>query len=168
MVRRTLVAITIAVAVSTLLVSHAGYAAVEPQNPSDLVTLIPSGMCPQGGSDMSFRVLSDASIIPFSIPEGQVFVITSWQWGIIFTQRTDHWEGAELSLQNPNGQFRVVGTGGNPTPGLQGSPPSNQFTSSNASLVNMIAVKPGVRVCVATASNTRPTALVHGFLAPDR
>ncbi len=168
MVRRMLVAITIAVAVSTLLVPNAGDAAVEPQNPSDLVTLIASGLCPQGGSDMSFRVLSDASIVPFSIPEGRVFVITSWQWATIFTSRVDHWEGVELSLQNPNGNFRVVGVAGNSTPGAQGSPPSNQFTSNNASLVNMIAVKPGVHVCVNAASNARPSAVVHGFLAPDR
>src|SRR4030095_58053 len=81
MIRQML--LTIALAVSMLVVSNTAHAQLAPQRASDLVTLNinPAERCDDGeGFRMNIRVLSNGFTEPFSIPAGQVFVITDWQW----------------------------------------------------------------------------------------
>ena len=167
MAHRMLVSIAVLLAVSMLIVPHGVSAAVGPEKPSDLVTLIPQGFCPSGAFNMTRRVLPDGSDIPFSIPPGRVLVIADWQWGNIVTLKADAWEGARLQLETATTQV-TVGVAGNATPGVAGTPPFNQTTSNNASIVGMVVVQPGVRICIATETRGFPDfAVVHGFLAKD-
>jgi len=170
MAHRTSAAIATAVAFGALFVPNASYAQLQPNAPSDLVTLVPDAtLCPSGNDNrLGNRVLSDGSEVPFSIPNGSVLVITSWEWGPVFTKEPNHWEIAELSLQTPQGGLVHVGTAGNATPGAQNTSNSNQFTGSNASVQTMIAVKPGQIVCFSSSSDVRAPSIVHGFLTQDR
>lgn len=56
--------------------------ALEPKKPSQLVTLLPSGPCAAGeGFLYDLRVGADGSTAPFTIPQGQVLVVTRWGFG---------------------------------------------------------------------------------------
>ena len=167
MAHRMLVSIAVLLAVSMLIVPNGVSAAVGPEKPSDLVTLIPQGFCPSGAFNMTRRVLPDGSDIPFSIPPGRVLVIADWQWGNIVTLKADAWEGARLQLETATTRV-TVGVAGNATPGVPGTTPFNQMTSNNASIVGMVVVQPGVHICISTESRGFPnSAVVHGFLAKD-
>jgi hypothetical protein len=170
MIHRTSAAIATAIAFGALFMPNASYAQLQPNAPSDLVTLVSDAtLCPSGNDNrLGNRVLSDGSSVPFSIPNGSVLVITSWEWGPVFTKEPNHWEIAELTLQTPQGGLVQVGTAGNATPGAQNTSISNQFTGSNASVQTMIAVKPGVIVCFSSSSDVRAPSIVHGFLMQDR
>ena len=173
MVRLMLVPIVVVLAVSMLIVSNGVSAAVVPEKPSDLVTLQAQGFCPEGGFDMKLRVLPDGSDQPFSIPPGRVLVITDWQWGNTVPLVSNFWQSAALTLQTDNPRRSIaVGVAGNATPEAQGTPPFNQSTSNNASIVGMVVVKPGVHVCVSVFKQNGEqgnphAAVVHGFLARD-
>ena len=165
MARRMFVLIALSI---IIIFNGVSVADVVPEKPSDLVTLIPQGFCPSGGFDMTIRVLSDASEVPFSIPPGRVLVITDWQWGRIYTGGTNSWEIASLTLQTDTA-IVTVGVSGNSSPGEPGTNPFNQDTSGNTSIMGMVVVKPGVHVCVSTESRGFPNAaVVHGFLATDQ
>ena len=166
MTRRMLVPIAVALAVSMLVVLNGvSVAQVVPAQPSDLVTLIPSGAsCPFGGARMSLRILSDGSAVQgFSPPPGSVLVITDWQWGPV-VRGVNAWEGAGLTLQSNAIGSILVGLSGGNTGGAQGG---DGRTGSGPSIMNMIAVKPGIFICITMESQTGVPAVVHGFLAPD-
>jgi hypothetical protein len=56
--------------------------ALEPKKPSQLVTLLPNGNCDGGeGFLYGFRAGPDGSFAPFTIPQGQVLVLTRWGFG---------------------------------------------------------------------------------------
>jgi hypothetical protein len=173
MARRILVSIAMLLAVSMLIVPNGVSAAVVPEKPSDLVTLQAQGFCPEGGFDMKLQVLPNGTDVPFSIPPGRVLVITDWQWGNIVTLESNFWQSAALTLQTDNPRRSIaVGVAGNATPGAQGTPPFNQSTSNNASIVGMVVVEPGVHVCVSVfrqngTQGFPQAAVVHGFLARD-
>jgi hypothetical protein len=156
-----------------LIVPNGVSAAVVPEKPSDLVTLQAQGFCPEGGFDMKLQVLPNGTDVPFSIPPGRVLVITDWQWGNIVTLESNFWQSAALTLQTDNPRRSIaVGVAGNATPGAQGTPPFNQSTSNNASIVGMVVVEPGVHVCVSVLKQNGEqgfpqAAVVHGFLARD-
>ena len=165
MSRRTL--LTIAVAVSTLVVSNTAHATeLAPRHASDLVTLFAIGgpACPFGGLRMSMRVRSDGLTEPFSIPAEQVLVITDWQWGPV-VRGVNAWESATLSLQT-GGTNSLVGVSGGNTGGAAGV--ADGRTGSGPSIEGLVAVKPGVFICVGSQSGTLPFAVVHGFLAKDK
>jgi hypothetical protein len=170
MFHRILIGVVSAAAVGTLLAPDIGHAAVEPDAPSQLVTLVSDAtLCPSGFSNrLGLRVFPDGSAVPFSIPAGFVLVITDWQWGPVFIEEANHWENAELSLETPQGLTALVAVSGNTTPGAQSNSINNQFTGSNASVQDRIAVKPGVTICIASSSDIRARGVVHGFLTPDR
>jgi hypothetical protein len=170
MMHWTSAAIATAVAFGALSMPNSSYAQVQPNGPSDLVTLVSDAtLCPsQFHNRLGNRVLSNGSTVPFSIPNGSVLVITSWQWGPVFTREANHWESVELTLQTSGGGIAVVGSAGNATPGAQANSLNNQFTGHNASIEGMIAVKPGVTVCIGSSSDVRAPGIVHGFLMQDR
>lgn len=161
--------LTIALAVSMLVVSNTAHAQLAPQRASDLVTLNinPSERCDDGqGFRMNIRILSDGFTEPFSIPQGQVFVITDWQWFSSAVIGPNAFEGVALTIETVQSGKRTVGVAGNTTPGAQGI--ANGVTGSSASIVNLVAVKPVAHICVVGATNPNPFAVVHGFLAPDQ
>jgi hypothetical protein len=167
MIRQML--LTIALAVSMLVVSNTAHAQLVPQRASDLVTLNTntSQRCDDGqGFRMNIRVLSDGFAELFSIPQGQVFVITDWQWFSSAVIGTNAFEGVALVIETVQSGKHTVGIAGNNTPGAQGV--ANGVTGSSASIVNMVAVKPVAHICVVGTANPNPFAVVHGFLAPDQ
>jgi hypothetical protein len=170
MIHRSLVAMASAVALSAFSMPNASYAQVAPAAPSDLVTLVSDAtLCPSGQANhLGLRVLSDALGGTIFDPGRVCVVITSWEWGPIFTREANHWESAELALETPRGGRATVGTAGNSSPGAQANSLNNQFTGHNASIVGMIAVKPGVLICASTSSDVRGFAIVHGFLTLDK
>jgi hypothetical protein len=170
MIHWTSAAIATAVAFGALSMANSSYAQVQPNAPSDLVTLVSDAtLCPSGNSNrLGLRVFPDGSEAPFSIPAGLVLIITDWQWGPVFTREANHWEIAELTLETPQRSVATVAVSGNTTPGAQATSNSNQFTGSNPSVHGMIAVKPGVTVCMSSSSDVRARAIVHGFLMQDR
>ncbi len=167
MIRQRL--LTLALAVSMFVVSHTAQAQLAPQRASDLVTLNinPAERCLDGqGFRVNIRVLSTGFTEPFSIPGGQVFVITDWQWFSSAVIGSNAFEGVALTIETVQGGKRVVGIAGNATPGAQGI--ASGVTGSNASIMNLVAVKPVAHICVVGTANANPFAVVHGFLAPDQ
>jgi hypothetical protein len=166
MIRQML--LTIALAVSMLVVSNTAHAQLAPQRASDLVTLNinPAERCDDGeGFRMNIRVLSNGFTEPFSIPAGQVFVITDWQWFSSAIIGANAFEGVALVIETVQSGKHTVGVAGNNTPGAAGA--ANGVTGSSASIVNLVAVKPVAHICVVGTANPNPFAIVHGFLAPD-
>lgn len=77
------------------------------------------------------------------------------------------WETAALTLQSDAIGSIVVGLSGGNTGGAQGG---DGRTGSGPSTMNMIAVEPGVLICIVSESTFETgglRAIVHGFLAPD-
>jgi len=172
MIYRTSAVVATAVAFGALFMTNASYAQVQPNAPSDLVTLVSDvTLCPSGNANrLGLRIFADGSAAPFSIPAGLVLIITDWQWGPVFTREANHWEIAELTLETPQGSIGTVAVSGNASPGAQVNPNSinNQFTGSNPSVQTMIAVKPGLTVCMSSSNDVRARGIVHGFLTQDR
>jgi hypothetical protein len=159
----------IAIAVSVLALSNTAHAQLAPQNPSDLVTLKISNMgehCSGNqGFKMNRRVFSDGSTDTFSIPDGQVLVITDFQWGPTFVG-ANNFESVALTIETVFYGQTAVGVGGNNSPGAAGG--ANGLAGSGASIQNLVAVKPGVSICVNGGIQPNPFAIVHGFLAIDQ
>ena len=58
--------------------------ALEPKKPSEIVRLLPTGSCPEGGGNLyGGRLAPDGSFSTFSIPEGQVLVVTRWEFSFL-------------------------------------------------------------------------------------
>src|SRR3954463_114733 len=132
MIYRTSAVVATAVAFGALFMTNSSYAQVQPNAPSDLVTLVSDAtLCPSGNANrLGLRIFRDGSAAPFSIPPGLVLIITDWQWGPVFTTEANHWEIAELTLETPQGSIGTVAVSGNASPGAQVNPNSinNQFT----------------------------------------
>jgi hypothetical protein len=161
--------LTIALAVSMLVVSNTAHAQLAPQRASDLVTLNinPAERCDDGvGFRVNIRILADGFTERFSIPAGQVFVITDWQWFTSSVIGTNAFEPVALVIETVQSGKQTVGIAGNSTPGAQGI--ANGITGSSASIVNMVAVKPVAHICVVGTASPNPFAVVHGFLAPNQ
>ena len=72
--------------------------ALEPKKASELVTLLPQDVCDGGnGFRLSVRVSPDGSIVPFSIPQGHVLVVT--RWGFVFNGGTGASTAASLLVE---------------------------------------------------------------------
>jgi hypothetical protein len=128
-------------------------AVVAPSKASQLVTLRPTGGCPDGGVHFDTRVNADGTETAFSIPENQVLVLDhlAWQLG----------GGAGVTLEIGSTIIwsdSVTLTAPNVTP-----------IGNSVALPN-IAVASGKIVCIDGGGgqvNTTITRL-HGFLAKDK
>ena len=156
--------VTLALAVATILVwstpSLAGPLA--PTKASQVVTLQNSGLCPDGQRQvLGSRIFGDASQAGFSIPEGQVLVVT----GAVVT----------MLSANPIGVYEIDLTIESQDMTAFAQPvlaSGNAGTAQKATLQLEIppglVVKPGRVLCAGSAPSATLHANVFGFLAPDK
>jgi hypothetical protein len=146
-----------------LAVAQAGVLA--PTKASQVLTVNASGLtsCPSGGSSsLAFDqvVLGDLSSFPaFTIPPGQVFVVTGLEWRIIGAPAGST-TGATLRLD------------GNSTIGMVFFDTMNAGPdggSGRAVAVPNVIVKPGITICLLIGGNgSAMSGLLHGFFARDK
>jgi hypothetical protein len=134
-----------------------------PTKPSDMVTLRSSGSVCTGSPwrRLDRRVNPDGTVTPYTIPAGQVLVVTSVDWRQGFIAAGGHSEfflfpsEANISVNYPIAQS--VGAGAGPTGG-------------GSFLVTGVALPAGTP-CWGINDLTNlgsADALVHGFLAADQ
>jgi len=146
------------------LATSASAASVAPRNPSDIVTLVPSGApCPlpvAGDVVFDVRVLPDGTRTAFSLPHGKVLVVT----GLEFTSKT-RTESVAATLFYGNtalgDAFFTVGKGH--------AFGTDSIVFHDTAVPNLVVKTP---LCFEQADGFLPqlpsTAVVHGFLASDR
>ena len=148
---------TIAFALLALpVVSHAG--PLGPTKPSQLVSLTYSGATCSvgGGTKADTRAMGDGSTAPFTIPAGQVLVITGVQWNESGSGTAD---SSFLYLVGSGGTAVVsvgaglVGTGG--------------YGGGNFG-VSGVVVKPGTDICIGLNSLSTAYPTVQGYLTKDK
>ena len=137
--------------------AHAGL--LGPSRPSQLVSLIASAACANGGMKLNTQVNSDATTAAFTIPAGMVLVLTDIEW-----------DGFNLSpgatsvavyLENAGNLGGFVAVGGAPTQNPSG-------VGGGSFGVSGIVVKPGIDVCVIPQGPGGVAATAHGFLTKDK
>jgi hypothetical protein len=161
-----------------LLICHdAAGGIVGPSRPSRLVTVQANAPCPGLGGSLSFNatVLSDGSTQPFSIPPGEVLVITALDWYI----------AGAAPLSNLLTAVEIVSPppAGTSDPFVSvGAMDSSGNGGMTAVLPNGLVVKSGTPLCFGaeftplTAASPPPMPVcsgcarveLHGYLTADR
>jgi hypothetical protein len=139
-----------------------------PKRASDLVTLIsdPSTpICPGTSVPHSFadRLLPDGTRVAFSIPSGQVLVITSYDWIVEGSSEANRtvWTGVGVFDVAMN-QNRLALTS---SAGADGTGRAAGSTTAPAG----IAVTSGAAMCLDYVGGASAAyATLHGFLATDK
>jgi hypothetical protein len=156
---------------SLILLAIAGLAwagDLAPKKASDIVVLDatlgfvdPQPPCPAGSRFINTRTLSDDSVEPFSIPEGQVLVITS----------ADFY--AEQGVPDRNYEFQIFATGpGGPLVAANGKADASGQVVAAITIPSGVVIKSGVDLCASAGSLAVPNipsfVRVHGFFAKDK
>jgi hypothetical protein len=142
-------------------------AALAPSKPSQIITLFNTSGTACGSSHglaVDHIVKSDGSSAAFTIPAGQVLIITSIDWSAEVATANRRFDFALVSI--PGGAFA---TGG-------GALSDADFTVSGTLLIpGGLVVKPGVTLCPevdhggpAFVESDAAFVRVHGFLAKDK
>jgi len=140
---------------------------LEPPNASSLVTLIAdvsTPICPATTASRAFgdRLLPNGTRVRFTVPDGQVLVITSLEWVVDQTTRFDETAWAALDLfDGTRYQHALIATG---RFDLRGR------ASGNVAVPDGVVVRPGTAMCFGfdgPLSPERSSARIHGFLARD-
>ncbi len=142
------------------LVSGAQAGPLVPTKPSQVVTLATSGLaCPPlgGGQVFDVRVGSDGSETPFSIPEGQVLVITGIDWSILLPASAG--ETVVAFLRTPPSPSAA------PIVWRDAALADADGRAGGSALIPNVVVKPGVPVCLFPGG---AIGNLHGFLAKDK
>jgi len=135
-------------------------AVLGPTRASQVVTLISGPReCPLIGDSFDTQILPDGSMRPFSIPSGQVLVVTEVDWVVA---------GATPSTFAGFGLMALT---------LSNSPSTSFFrdgvladrtgNARHAASVANAVVAPGAQLCIFRESTGDASALVRGFLAPN-
>jgi hypothetical protein len=153
-----LIILALAAALSVRSIALAG--ALAPSKAGQLVTLEPGGSCAQifPAQEMSFRLNSDGTITPFSVPSGQVLVVTGFAY-LFCGQTAGTMVGCSLGMSSANGGAGLVSD--------VVAVSSNGCVAGHPQM-SPIAFKPGTSVCLACGSSFPSDAEVYGFLAPDK
>jgi hypothetical protein len=145
-------------------------APLAPSKPSQIVTLTYDGFCAGGTSldnIIGIRIMPDGTTQPFTIPPGQVLVVTGIDWSAyrcppstapgtvlmyVFLGATGRVAFADTA---------VIGAGATPT--------SACSIGGKASIVPNLVVKPGIELCAGFDNQgfSGSPAIVHGFLTSD-
>jgi hypothetical protein len=135
-----------------------------PAKPSDLVTVFgnTTAGCPTlfGAFAVTSQQVSDGSPTAFSIPAGQVLVITSWDWKSSGGGAAAAATWATLYTVTPSGGARI--SDGNGTSDGSGSAAGTTIIPSG------FAMKSGENLCFTTGGSGVGYVLVHGFLTKDK
>jgi hypothetical protein len=143
--------------------AHAGV--IGPTRPSDLVNVLatPGGsgtVC--GGQAVAFdmRQMADGTQVPFTIPPGQVFVVTGYDWAVdIATPSRSNWVSVVAQV-GPSCNFSLSGSGAIADP--QGT------ASSSITFPNGIAVKPDALLGAYTWDGNLNRANLYGYFTKDK
>jgi hypothetical protein len=177
----------------------AAQAILDPQQPSKVVTVaahfgsvpgpddtLPCPNCP-GAREISKQTLPDGTIVPFSIPAGKVFVVTSFSWNTItvpplnccgqpgvcssctlptFCACPYGTSSQTMSIEIDTGSScsNFIQRDGSPADGTSGG-------YGRHVIPHGLIIKPGAdanwKLCAAMGG-TQGTVILHGFLRPDR
>ena len=147
-----------------LLLGHVAMASsVAPAKPSQIVALISSGgapACPLAGKKIDSQIEPDGSFQPFSVPTGQVLVVTGFDWtvdGLLASQTAK----VALLLESASAADPVF---------QDGAIADFLGTAWKGAAVPNVIVKPvpGAVFCVSSAGGTLGYSVVHGFLTKDK
>jgi hypothetical protein len=147
-----------------LLLGHVAMASsVAPAKPSQIVALISSGgapACPHAGKQIDSQIEPDGSFQPFSIPTGQVLVVTGFDW-TVFGLLASQTARVELVLESTNAADAVF---------QDGAIADFLGTAGKAAAVPNVIVKPvpGAVFCLSPDGGTLGSSVVHGFLTKDK
>jgi hypothetical protein len=147
-----------------------GAAAVEPTNPSEIVTLRGSGAgggvggCAGSETNFDTQVMPDGTTQPFTIRSGEVLILTGVEWfaASLGTGRSVVQEVVLRTGAGPEAVYRSHSVSSSTGPGYAGQ----------QSLIPRVVVKPGVSLCNAQFIDNVATlpgpATLHGFLTKDK
>lgn len=148
------------VLLSVVFSASGAFAGLLPTKASALVTALssPTGCPISGGPVLDVRVNADATTSAFTIPAGQVFVITGFGWKV-----------TALTPNIVTVTTLVLVNGASFVPVLSSSAVADGAGAAAAQVTipNGVAVKSGTSVCVA-ASGTFVEMDVHGYFAKDK
>jgi hypothetical protein len=136
---------------------------VAPAKPSQIVALISSGgapACPLAGKKIDSQIEPDGSFQPFSVPTGQVLVVTGFDWtvsGLLASQTAK----VALLLESASAAEAVF---------QDGAIADFSGTAWKGAAVPNVIVKPvsGAVFCLSSAGGTLGYSVVHGFLTKDK
>jgi len=139
-------------------------AGLAPKKASNLVTLATTGGCllPQlaVASQFTTRNLPDGSSVPFTIPNGQVLIVTDVDWtansGAGNLPRTE--QAILLLVTNTS----ITGLGENVATGI------TQAVGGSFHFTNGVVVAPNTSLCIGLTSNNTVAAFLQGYLASDK
>lgn len=133
--------------------------------PSHLVTLISdpaTPICPATSVPHTFsdRLYPDGTRKAFTIPTGQVLVITSFDWVV---------EGSSQANNNVWTGFALIGTGKNIALFSSGPADSIGRAAGHSDVPDGIVVYPGVAMCLDVVGGvTSAYGRIHGYLALNK
>jgi hypothetical protein len=137
-----------------------------PTRANDLVTLIADSstpICPQTSVPHIFgdRLLPDGTRVPFAIPEGRVFVITSFDWVV---------EGSTQANNNVWTAVTLMGSGNNNNAFFSAAQADSIGRAAGSTTVpSGVAVGHGTTMCLDFVGGASDSfARLHGFLTPKR
>ena len=128
-----------------------------PSKPSQVVTLAATGTTCVVGRLFEVQHSADGISVPFSIPPGQVLVVTGFDWSVTGTS------GSTVSA------FLTIDTGTAFQEAFSdGALADSSGLATKSVLVPNLIVKSGPRLCAGAGGGALVGALVHGFLAKDK
>lgn len=163
--------VCLAVMAVLAIASVARSGALEPTKPSQMVVLTYSDFCTETTSLANIidtQILPNGTTQPFTIPAGQVLVVTGFDWSA--------YRCPALAAPGTVDVYMFLGATGrvvfNDTAVIgAGTPPTSSCsTGGKASVVPNLIVKPGVELCAGFDNQTfgGAPAIVHGFLTKDK
>ena len=146
-----------------LLPSHGRAGTLAPKKPSDVLTLRSSGAgCPFPGTrKLDSRVLPDGTLVPYTIPDGQVLVVTGAEWSLQ--------DASPRQLGSVQLFLYTQTSSPSPVAFFTDGISTTDTGAYRTSVVPQAITRPTEGLC-AGANVVEDTLLVvvHGFLAKDR
>lgn len=140
---------------------------LDARNASGLVTLIADSstpVCPATSVPHTFgdRLLPNGTRVPFTIPAGQVLVITSYDWVIEGSTQINGTVWTTVALFDGTSYVSALSSGA--------AADSIGRAAGNTAVPNGVVVKPGTVMCFNFVGGADPPsfARIHGFFADDR
>ena len=139
-----------------------------PAKASDLVTLISDSstpICPATTTPHIFgdRLLPDGSRVPFTIPDGQVLVVTSYDWMVTGSTYAKNTMWTALVVTTPKAK------NGNLVFFSGAAADSIGTATGSTAIPEGVAVAPGASLCMDTLGGTSSAyGHLHGYLVANR
>lgn len=153
--------VVLSVVFGLLTITQPSQADLVPKRASELITLraVATGpsTCPVVGVAFNVQISPDGTAHSFSVPDGEVLLITHFQWtdnifpatGVLTSTLSVQTGSTSNTVLISNGAFDAAGKGG-----------------GEVTIPNGIAIKSGSFLCL-TNTTADGIGFVHGFLAKD-